>query len=81
MIEAGVNIIDIGGESTRPKSKTINEKVEWRRIKNTITKIKKNFPHVPLSLDTRKSYVMNKGIYNKIDISLINIRVIKNLKV
>jgi len=68
MIEAGVNIIDIGGESTRPKSKTINEKVEWRRIKNTITKIKKNFPHVPLSLDTRKSYVMNKGIDNKIDI-------------
>ena len=28
----GANIIDVGGESTRPGSKTINEKIEWKRI-------------------------------------------------
>ena len=62
MIKSGATIIDVGGESTRPGSKVINEKKEWERIKNTITKLKKNFPKTLLSLDTRKSYVMKKGI-------------------
>ena len=68
MIESGATIIDIGGESTRPGSKTINEKDEWDRIKNIIIKLKKNFPNIPLSLDTRKSYVMRKGIEQGVDI-------------
>jgi len=68
MIKSGAAIIDIGGESTRPGSKNINEKIEWKRVKNIIKKLKKNFFKVPLSLDTRKSYVMGKGIENKIDI-------------
>ena len=68
MINSGATIIDIGGESTRPGSKTIDEKVEWQRVKNIIVKLKKNFPKTLLSLDTRKSYVMNKGIENGVDI-------------
>mgnify|MGYP000688424315 CR=1 FL=1 len=44
MINSGATIIDIGGESTRPGSKTIDEKDEWQRVKNTIIKLKKNFP-------------------------------------
>ena len=68
MINNGAAIIDIGGESTRPGSKTINEKNEWDRIKNIIIKYKKNFFNIPLSLDTRKSYVMQKGIEQGIDI-------------
>ena len=68
MINSGAAIIDIGGESTRPGSKTVNEKDEWKRVKNTITKLKKNFPKVPLSLDTRKSYVMDNGIENGVNI-------------
>ncbi len=67
MVDDGATIIDIGGESTKPGSKTVNEKEEWKRIKNTIVKCKKNFPKVLLSLDTRKSYVMNKGIQNGVD--------------
>ena len=62
MISNGAKIIDIGGESTRPGSKVVDKKNEWRRIKNVIIKLKKNFPKIPLSLDTRKSYVMKKGI-------------------
>ena len=38
MINNGASIIDIGGESTRPGSKPINEKLEWSRI-NKILKI------------------------------------------
>ena len=70
MIKNGATIIDVGGESTRPGSKTVKEKDEWNRIKNTIIKLRKNFPKLPLSLDTRKSYVMKKGIEN--NISIIN---------
>ena len=68
MISSGATIIDIGGESTRPGSKVVNEKEEWNRIKNIIIKIKKNFPKIPLSLDTRKSYVMKKGIESGVNI-------------
>ena len=62
MINSGASIIDIGGESTRPGSKVVDEKEEWNRIENTIKSLKKNFSNIILSLDTRKSYVMQKGI-------------------
>ena len=68
MIKNGASIIDIGGESTRPGSKIINDKIEWERMKKVVKKIKKNFFYTPLSLDTRKSYVMEKGIECGIDI-------------
>ena len=59
----------MGGESTRPGSKIVNDKVEWDRIKNIIIKIERKISQiVPLSLDTRKSYVMKKGIENEVDI-------------
>jgi len=70
MINSGANIIDIGGESTRPGSTTIEQQKEWNRIKKTIIKIKKNFKKIPLSLDTRKSYVMEKGV--NLGINVIN---------
>jgi len=67
LFKSGSNIIDIGGESTRPGSKTINSKNEWNRIEKTIKKISKK---IPLSLDTRKSEIMEKGI--KLGVKLIN---------
>ena len=63
----GANIIDVGGESTRPGSKSISEEEEWSRIEKIISMIGKK---IPLSLDTRKAEIMNKGI--KIGIRLIN---------
>ena len=68
MLEDGAAIIDIGGESTRPGSKLISEKDEWNRIESTILKLKSNLPKIRISLDTRKSYVMKKGLEQGIDI-------------
>ena len=68
MINSGANIIDIGGESTRPGSIVLNEKEEWKRIEKTIIKIRKKFPNILLSIDTRKSYLMKKAIDRGIDI-------------
>jgi len=67
LFEYGADIVDVGGESTRPGSKSISEKEEWNRIEKTIKKIGRK---IPLSLDTRKAGIMNKGI--KIGIKLIN---------
>ena len=41
MIRAGANIIDVGGESTRPGAKTIAENRVWMRVKNIIKNFKK----------------------------------------
>ena len=59
MIKAGANLIDIGGESTRPGSKAIKAKVEWGRIRGVLKSICKK---ITVSLDTRKSEIMEKGI-------------------
>ena len=67
LFKFGADIVDVGGESTRPGSKSISEKEEWNRIEKIIRKISKK---IPLSLDTRKADIMNKGI--KIGIKLIN---------
>jgi dihydropteroate synthase len=67
MFRLNANIIDIGGESTRPGSNTINNKSEWNRIKNVIRNISKK---IPISLDTRKSEIMEKGI--KYGVKIIN---------
>jgi dihydropteroate synthase len=64
MIKSGASIIDVGGESTRPGSIIVDEKKEWRRIKKVIRTLKKKIPNIILSLDTRKSYVMKKGVEN-----------------
>ena len=67
LFKSEANIIDIGGESTRPGSKNITNKQEWNRIKDTLKSINKK---MTLSLDTRKSDIMEKGIKN--GVKLIN---------
>jgi len=67
LFKLGANIIDIGGESTRPGSKQIHHQQEWNRIKSSLIKLSKK---INLSLDTRKSEIMEKGI--KKGVKLIN---------
>ena len=69
MINSGANIIDIGGESTRPGSKIIPSKMEWQRIRKVVKKFKKKFPKTLLSIDTRKSLVIKNAIKNGVDIT------------
>ena len=68
MMKAGANIIDIGGESTRPGSKTIPANIEWKRIENIIKVFKKKYKKTSLSVDTRKSEVMIKAIKYRADL-------------
>ena len=66
LIKKGSEILDIGGESTRPGAKDINKIIEWKRINKTLKKIKKL--NTFISLDTRKSWIMEKGIKNKVNL-------------
>ena len=68
MIESGAKIIDIGGESTRPGSKTVDPNKEWKRVKYIVENFKKKYKKVCLSIDTRKSDIMIKSIKNGADI-------------
>ncbi len=63
----GASIVDVGGESTRPGSKPVNEKQEWNRINKILKLIVKK---IPISLDTRKSGIMENGI--RMGVKLIN---------
>jgi len=68
MISSGADIIDIGGESTRPGSKNMSDKKEWKRLKIVISNFKKKFPKTFLSIDTRKSDIMLRAIKYKSDL-------------
>ena len=68
MIKGGADIIDIGGESTRPGSLTINPDKEWKRISSIVKSFKKKFPKLLLSIDTRKSEIIKKATKYNADI-------------
>ena len=61
MIDEGVDIIDVGGESTRPGYTLLSDEEEISRIVPVIEKLKANFD-VPVSLDTYKAKVARAGI-------------------
>ena len=67
LYKEGADLIDVGGESTRPGSKEVNKEDEWNRIKDILKSIVKK---IPISLDTRKSEIMKNGI--KLGVKLIN---------
>ena len=68
LLNSGANLIDVGGESTRPGSKVIKENLEWQRIEKILKSLIKK--KIPISLDTRKSTIMTKGI--NLGVQLIN---------
>ncbi len=70
MIDFGAHIIDVGGESTRPGAKSVSEQDEITRVSETIQLIKKKYPNQLISLDTRKSKVMQHGL--SIGVDLLN---------
>ncbi|WP_040728177.1 dihydropteroate synthase [Thiomicrorhabdus sp. Kp2] len=67
MIEEGVDIIDIGGESTRPGAEKVSLEVELQRVIPVIEWIKSRF-EIPISIDTYKTEVMAEAISRGVDI-------------
>ena len=61
MIAEGMDIVDIGGESTRPGYPLLSDEEEIARVVPMIEAVKANFD-IPISLDTYKSGVAEAGI-------------------
>lgn len=61
MIEEGADIIDVGGESTRPGSDPIPTEEELKRIVPVIERLAKSF-QVPISVDTTKADVARAAL-------------------
>lgn len=66
MIEQGADIIDIGGESTRPGFVPVSENEEIERVSSALTLIKSNFD-IPVSVDTYKYNVAHFALLNGAD--------------
>jgi dihydropteroate synthase len=61
-INEGVDILDVGGESTRPGAEFVGEEEEINRVVPVIKAIRANFPHVLISVDTYKAKVAREAI-------------------
>ena len=61
MISEGAEIIDIGGESTRPGSKPVSVKEELERVIPAIEFIK-SISDIPISIDTQKAEVARHAV-------------------
>ena len=67
MLSQGVDIIDIGGESTRPGAPAVSEQDEIARVIPVIKALKKEFS-CAISLDTSKAQVMQQGLDEGVDL-------------
>lgn len=61
MVKSGADIIDVGGESTRPGSEIVSEKEEIERVIPIIKELKR-FIDKPVSIDTYKAKVARKAL-------------------
>jgi dihydropteroate synthase len=61
-VEAGVDILDVGGESTRPGSQPVDAPAEIQRVVPIIKQIAAEFPESLISVDTYKASVAEEAI-------------------
>lgn len=62
MIAQGADVLDIGGESTRPGATEVSAGEELARIAPALEALRRAFPTVPLSIDTYKAAVADAAI-------------------
>jgi len=62
MVAEGGDIIDIGGESTRPGHVPVSEQEELGRVIPVVEALHRELPHIPLSVDTYKAQVAYEAL-------------------
>ena len=68
MLEQGAQILDIGGESTRPGSDSVDGEEERRRVLPVIEALRKEYPEAVLSVDTYRADTAEAAINSGADI-------------
>jgi dihydropteroate synthase len=62
MLNDGADILDIGGQSTRPGSELIKEEEELKRVIKGVEAVHNKFPNAVISIDTFYSKVVKEAI-------------------
>lgn len=66
LVEQGVDILDVGGESTRPGSLGVDANEEWKRIGEVLSELVSW--QVPVSVDTMKAEIMARALELGVDV-------------
>ncbi|HOW16402.1 MAG TPA: dihydropteroate synthase, partial [bacterium] len=69
LVSAGANVIDVGGESTRPDSNVVTEQEEMERVLPIVKAVRSNFD-VNVSIDSYKPQVIKEAL--KLGATLVN---------
>jgi dihydropteroate synthase len=62
LIDAGADVLDIGGESSRPGAEPVAADEEIRRVVPVIEQIRQSYPTIPISIDTTKAVVAERAL-------------------
>lgn len=60
LLKEGADILDIGGESTRPNAAYVSPDEEWERVAPILDEVSKW--NIPISLDTRRTCIMQRAL-------------------
>ncbi|MDR2472604.1 MAG: dihydropteroate synthase [Tannerella sp.] len=71
IIYEGGTFIDVGGYSTRPDAAEVSEDEEWQRLKPALNILQRDFPDVPVSVDTFRPTIARRAIED-CGVALIN---------
>lgn len=62
MVDEGADLLDVGGESTRPGHAPVDADEEIARVVPVVAAVHAALPHVPISIDTRKASVAEAAV-------------------
>jgi dihydropteroate synthase len=62
LLAEGADVLDLGGESTRPGSAEVSAAEQWRRLEPVLTEVARARPDAVLSVDTRSAEVAERAL-------------------
>jgi len=62
LLAEGADVLDLGGESTRPGSAEVSAAEQWRRLEPVLTEVARARPDAVLSIDTRSAEVAERAL-------------------
>ncbi len=68
MVDEGADILDVGGESTRPGHEPVSEAEELARVSRVVGAIRERVADIPISIDTSKAAVADAALAAGADI-------------
>jgi len=62
IISEGGALIDVGGYSSRPDAADVSEADEWARLEPVLSRLQRDYPQVPVSVDTFRSAIARRAV-------------------